>query len=55
MVLGPRVEVNPIKGNAMNSNGDFGNETTYFAAKSIAVHAEVAVRVAQADQLWREW
>ena len=54
MVLGPGVEVNPVKGDAMRANGNFRDDAAHVAFEAIAIHAKVARGVAQADQAGRE-
>jgi hypothetical protein len=49
-LIDPRVEFKPVEGNALHTDTDFGERAAHLGVEAIAVHAEVARRVAEADQ-----
>ena len=46
IVVGPRIEVKPIKGDALRSDRDGGEERTNVAIEAIFIHAEIRRGVA---------
>lgn len=50
IVVGPGIEVKPVKGDALRSDRDGGEERTNVAIEAIFVHAEIGGRVAQPDE-----
>lgn len=50
MLLHPGVEFKPVEGDALGANGDFGDMGADFGVEAVAVHAQVARGVAEADQ-----
>jgi hypothetical protein len=38
MLVGPRVQVNPVKGDSLRANSDHGEEGAHFAIEAIFVH-----------------
>jgi hypothetical protein len=54
MVIDPRVEVKSIERDAAVSDRDHGKDRPHFGIEPVAVHAEVARRVAVADQAGKD-
>jgi hypothetical protein len=50
IVVGPGIEVKPIKGDTLRTDGDRGEEGTNVAIEAILVHAEVRRSVAHANE-----
>lgn len=50
IVVGPGIEVKPVKGNPLRADRDHGKEGTYVAIEAIFVHAEILRSIAQADE-----
>lgn len=50
MLLHPGVEFKPVEGNALGANGDFGDMGADFGVEAVAVHAQVARGVAEAEE-----
>jgi hypothetical protein len=50
MVVGPGVEVRTIEGDGAIADRDFGEDRPHLGIEPVAVHAQVARRVALADQ-----
>ena len=49
MLVGPGVQVKPIEGDALRSDGNYGQVGAYFGAENLSVHTEVGWRVARSD------
>jgi hypothetical protein len=52
--VGPGVQFKPVEGDALNANGDLGQEGADLGVEAIAVHAEVARRVAETEESRRD-
>lgn len=50
MLVGPGVQVKPVKGDALHADGNFGQVRPHDGAENLAIHAEVGWRVAHADE-----
>ena len=49
MVVGPGIEVKAVKGNPLGADGDLGEMRPHGGIEAVAVHAEVARRIAEAN------
>ncbi len=54
IVVGPGIEVKPVKGDAVSADRNRGEERTNVAIEAILVHAEIRRGVAQADEARQE-
>jgi len=50
MLVGPGVQVKPIEGDALRSDGNYGQVGAYFGDENLSVHAEIGRGVAHADE-----
>jgi hypothetical protein len=50
MVVGPRIEVKAVEGDALCSHRDGSDARTHVAVESVLVHAEIGRRVAKPDE-----
>jgi hypothetical protein len=50
IVLHPGVQFKPVEGNALSTDRNIGEVMAYFGIESIAIHAEVERRIAQANE-----
>ena len=50
MLLCPRVQFKPVEGNALGADRDLGEIAADLGVEAVAIHAEVARRVAESDE-----
>ena len=50
IVVGPGIEVKPVKRDSLRADGDHIQERTNLAIEAIFVHAEIGGRVAKTDE-----
>jgi hypothetical protein len=50
IVVNPAVQFNPVERDRLFAQGDFGEHGAHFRVELVPVHAEIARRIAQADQ-----
>ena len=50
IVVGPGIEVKPVKGDALRTNWNHAEERTDVAIEAIFIHAEIGRGVAQSDE-----
>jgi hypothetical protein len=50
IVVGPGIEVKPVKGDTLTSNWDRGEKRTHLSVEAIFVHAEIRRGVAQSNE-----
>ena len=50
MVVGPGIEVKAVEGNSLGADGDLGEMRPHGGIEAVAVHAEIARCIAQADE-----
>ena len=50
MVVGPRIEVKAVEGDALRSHRDGHHARTHLTVESVLIHAEIRRRVAQPDE-----
>lgn len=50
IVVHPGIYFKTVKGDALSTYAELGQRRTYLAVKTVAVHAQVAGGIAQADQ-----
>ena len=50
IVVGPGIEVKPVKGDALGADWDHGKQRSDLAIEAILVHSEIRRGVAQADK-----
>jgi hypothetical protein len=50
IVVGPGIEVKPVKGNPLGADRDHGEERTNLTIEAIFVHAEIRRGIAQPDE-----
>ncbi len=51
-LIRPGIQVKAIERNALCADRDFSEVRTYFQIESVAVHAEIGRRIAEADEAW---
>jgi hypothetical protein len=54
MLVGPRVQVKPIEGDALRTNGDHGHPWAHLPVEAVLVHAEVPRRIPQPEEFWQK-
>ena len=54
MVLGPAIQVKAIEGDALSTDRNLAKRRAHLGIEPIAVHAEVARRIAQPDKAGQE-
>jgi hypothetical protein len=50
IVVGPGIEVKPVKRDSLRTDGDYGEARTNVAIETIFIHAEIRRGVAQPDE-----
>jgi hypothetical protein len=50
IVVGPGIEVKPVKRDSLRADGNHIQERTHVAIEAIFVHAEIGGRVAQSNE-----
>jgi hypothetical protein len=55
IVIGPGIEVKPVKSDSLYADWDLGKKGAHVAIKAIFVHAEIRRGVAQPDKARQEW
>jgi hypothetical protein len=54
MLVGPRIEVKAIEGDALSTDRYSRDQGAHFAVEAVLVHAEIPRRIAQSQQSGRE-
>jgi hypothetical protein len=54
IVVGPGIEVKPVKSNPLRPNWNHGKQRSDLAVEAILVHSEIGRGVAQADKTWQK-
>jgi hypothetical protein len=54
IVVGPRIEVKPVKGDSLSADWDRGEPRTNLAIEAVFVHADIRRGVAQSDKARQE-
>jgi hypothetical protein len=52
-LLYPLIQVKPIKGDALLTNGNLGKVGADFGSEAIAIHAKIKGGVSQSNQSWQ--
>ena len=50
MILYPGVEIKPVKGNTLLTDGNFHQVGAHLGIKAVAIHAKIKRRIAQPDE-----
>ena len=53
-MIDPRIEFKPIESNPLHADADLGERAAHLGVEAVAIHAEIARRVAKADQARQE-
>jgi len=52
-LLYPGIQVKPVEGDTLLTDGDLGEVRAYFGIEAITIHAKVKGRVSQPNQSWQ--
>jgi hypothetical protein len=54
IVVGPGIEVKPVKGDSLRADRDRGEKRTHLAIEAIFIHPEIQGGIAQPDEARQE-